>query len=230
MRKIFLIIGFSLFLLSGCEEESNDGDIQLGELPCNYTDFRYYHNEIITLENMSKNYVLIGVDTAYSDNSIRSFVKTKNYFDSDHYFEINSSANYGYKYMTVKLIKSCNCEEIAWIINEIKENLIISFAHYTTQTDYCTNLIGESIGDKCVDSYSNMFYIKVFDTNDISDLNAVVNETNTEIVEQLQFMNDWYKLKADKYSNGDALQMANYFHETGLFSAVDYDFIKVVVE
>jgi hypothetical protein len=232
MRKIFLIIGFSLFLLSGCEEESNNGDIQIGEFPCNYTDSRYYNAEILSLGEMSNHYILIGTNVSLSDNEIRNFIQSTGYFDSDYNFDINSSNIYGYefKYMTVKLVKSCNCGEIAWVINEVTENPIITFAHYTIQTDDCTNDIWETMGEECVDSYSSLFYVKVKDVNDLSDLNAVVSETNTTILQNNQFMNEWYTLIADKNSSGDALQMANYFYETGLFSSCDPDIIKMVVE
>jgi hypothetical protein len=43
-------------------------------------------------------------------------------------------------------------------------------------------------------------------------------------------MKDWYSIYADKNSQGDALDLANYFYETGLFAASEPDIIKLVVE
>jgi hypothetical protein len=47
---------------------------------------------------------------------------------------------------------------------------------------------------------------------------------------QDKYMNNWYILEADKNSQGDALQMANYFYETELFAACEPDIIKIPVE
>jgi hypothetical protein len=123
----------------------------------------------------------------------------------------------------------CNCGEIAWIIKDIKQNSIVNFAHYTIKTNDCSNDIWEPIGDLCVNSYSNLFNVKIKDINDLSALNKTVLETHTKIISKNQFMQDWYLLSADKDSNGDALQMANYFFETGLFAASEPDIIKVVI-
>ena len=204
--------------------------MKIDELPCNYTDFKYYDNEPDPIGEMSGNYILIGSDSSNTDNSIKDFIKSKDYFDQDYDFEIHKESNYKYKYVGLKLSRTWSCREIAWILNEVKQNSIIDYAHYTTQTDDCTNLIWETIGDLCVNSYSNIFYVKFMDTNAISEWTNTLLETNSMIREQNQFMSDWYSIYADKDSKGDALEMANYFYETGLFAASEPDIIKIVVE
>ena len=88
------------------------------------------------------------------------------------------------------------------------------------------------MGERCVNSYSNFFHVKVKNANDLSDLNRLVSETNTWI----EYRNDspfqqWFLLGADKNSRGDALEMANYFYETGLFESSEWDpVINLVVE
>ena len=225
MKNNTLLIGLVFILILGCEK-----NIKIDELSCSYTNFKYYNNEAYSLGEMSGDYILIGSDSSNTDNAIRDFVKSKDYFDQNFNFEIHKETNYKYKYIGLKLNRSCNCREIAWILNDIGQNSVIDYAHYTTQTDDCTNLIWETIGELCVNSYSNIFYVQVKDTNDISDLNNTILETNTMIRGQNQFMSDWYSLYADKNSNGDALQMANYFYETGLFEASEPDIIKLVVK
>jgi hypothetical protein len=81
-----------------------------------------------------------------------------------------------------------------------------------------------------VDSYSDEFLVQVKDTNDLSDFNNTIHLTNTRIIEQNRFMSDWYSLHADKNSNGDALEMANYFYETGFFKASEPGIFKMAVE
>jgi len=53
---------------------------------------------------------------------------------------------------------------------------------------------------------------------------------NTLLVSQNTFLPQWFHLRADKNSNGDALQMANYFYETSLFEHSEPDIIKIPVE
>ena len=154
MKNINLIILLSIFIF-GCEKSD-----KIEELPCNYNDFKYYNDEPYPLGEMSGNYILIGSDSSYTDNSIRDFIKSKDYFDHNYDFEIHKEGNYGYKYVGLKLSKTCSCREISWILDDIEQNSIISYAHYTIQTDDCTNLIWETIGDLCVNSYSNIFYVK----------------------------------------------------------------------
>jgi len=207
-------------------DKNNDFD----ELQCNFVDFKYYHDEPSFLGEMSNDFVLVGSDSANSDNFIQEFVKTKDYLDQSYDFEILKDNNYPYKYFGLKLKNTSSCQEIASIINDLKENSIVSFAHYTIQTDNCLNLIGESIGEQCVNSYSNIFYVKVKDVNDTTALNNTIRETNTWIREQNEFMEDWYSVYANKNSKGDALEMANYFYETGLFVTSEPDIIKIVVD
>ncbi len=225
MKNNTLLLGLLFIFILGCEK-----NVKIDELPCRYTDFKYYNNESYSLGEMSDDYILIGSDSSNTDNSIIDFIKSKDYIDQNYDFEIFKNSNYRYKYLGLRLNRTCSCSEIAWILNDVEQNPIIDYAHYTTQTDDCTNLIWETIGELCVNSYSNIFFVKVKDPNDISHLNKTIVETNTKIREQNQFMNDWYSLYADKDSKGDALQMANYFYETGLFEASEPDIIKIVVE
>ena len=98
------------------------------------------------------------------------------------------------------------------------------------KTDYCENAIWEKIGNLCINSYGSYFYVKVFDNNDLSDLNQIIAETNTELVKQDEFMPKWFELRATKNSNGDALKMANYFYETGLFECSEPGISKFPVD
>ena len=91
-------------------------------------------------------------------------------------------------------------------------------------------MIWEPIGNLCINSYSSLFYVKVSDETDLTDLNNVITKTNTELVEQNEFMKNWVTIKATKSSKGDALKMANYFYETGLFESSEPDITKYPVE
>lgn len=225
MKRILSIILLSLFMFSSCGINDNE-DVLL----CNFIDYKYYQNEKQFLGVMSGDYILIGSDTSNSDDAIKSFIKSIEYFDHNYNFTIEKYSAYRYKQIVQKFKTTQSCFEITKIMNELKKNRIVDYCHYTIQTDDCTNAIDEKIGDECVDSYSSLFYVKLKDTNEITVLDSVMSETNILSKEQNSFMNNWYTLIADKNSKGDALEMANYFYETGLFAASEPDIIKIVVK
>lgn len=225
MKRVLSNIFLSLCIFSSCG--INDSE---EVLRCNFIDYKYYQNEKQFLGIMSGNYIVIGSDTSNSDDAIKSFLKSNDYFDHNYNYTIEKYSGYRYKQLVQKFKTTQNCLEITEIMNELKKNKIVDYCHYTIKTDDCTNAIDEKIGDECVDSYSSLFYVKLKDTNEITVLDSVMSETNIVSKEQNSFMKNWYTLIADKYSKGDALEMANYFYETGLFDASEPDIIKIVVK
>ena len=224
MNKLIGYIGLICAFVMSCENDQKD---TVGV--CSYEGFYYYSNEKNDLGEMFNDNILIGIDSSNLDNDIVSFINSQSIFVDISESDVIKYDNYGYKHVLAQFTNSKNCFEITSIIKSLQENDILDYVHYTIQTDNCTNLIGETIGSECVNSYSSLFYVKVKDTNDLTDLNNVVSETNTEIISQNQFMNNWFTVSANKNSNGDALQMANYFYETGLFEVSVPDIIKLIV-
>ena len=224
MKKIFLFV-FLLILIS-CKK--SDDPIPHGN--CDFVDFKYYKGEQDYLGKLQNNYILIGVDTSYSENQIRSFILTIDYFDQNYAYTIYNAGQYKFKEIPVRLKSAKTCEQITQIISELEQKTIIAYAHYTMKTDNCQNLIWEQIGNLCINSYGSNFYVKVFDENDLTDLNQKIAETHTELVKQNEFMPKWFELRATKNSNGDALKMANHFYKTGLFESSEPGITKYPVE
>lgn len=225
MRTLLLI--FSFLLVISCE---NNDDTVNTPLSCDYIDFKYYSGEEEYLGELSTSYILIGSETSFTDIEIQDFISTFSFFNQDYNYSIYSYPYYNYKVTPLKFNMSKSCEEITQLITELEQNAMVSYAHYTIITDNCLNDLGGSLGELCIDSYSSYFYVKVFDENNLTDLNETISQTNTEFVEQNQFMPKWFTLKATKISNGDALAMANYFHETGFFDSSEPDIVKYPVE
>ncbi len=224
IRIIYLIT--ITFLILSCNKDDNNEQ----QTECDFVNFKYYNNEQDLLGEMSEEYIVIAFDTINNNNLITTLIQSKDYFDQNYEYEINQQGNYKYKYIALKLTSVMNCIEITNIISDLEQSEIIDYAHYAMQTDNCTNLIGEEIGEKCINSYSSVFYVKVVDENDLTDLNSIIQETNAILVHQNEFMPKWFTLRADKNSNGDALQMANYFYETNLFEHSEPDITKIPVE
>lgn len=202
---------------------------QTQEASCDFIGFKYYSGTQDTLGELENNYILLGIDSIYSDNQIRNFISTISEFDQNYDYNINKS-NYKYKEIPLRLDTAKTCEQITQLISDLEQYAIVSYAHYTIKTDNCLNLIWEPIGDLCVLCYTSNFYVKVFDENDLTDLSQTMAETNTELVQPITSLPGWYVLRATKHSNGDALQMANYFFETGLFKYSEPSITKYPVE
>lgn len=223
MRLLSLFI-ISAFLISGCNLADTDDPV------CNFVGFKYYNDEPDTLGELSNDYVLIGSDSSHSDHEISGFIESKSSLDPEYEFTIHQYPNYAYKHTAVRFTKSLSCKEITGRIKSIQKSSVVDYAHYTIQTDNCRNLIGEKIGEKCVNSYSSLFYVKIPNANDTTALYETAAETNTDVLYRNTFRENWFALSADKDSQDDALHMANYFYETGLFEATEPDVIKLPVE
>ena len=226
MKNYILTLLIGILLIS-C---SNDDETEPVQSSCDFINFKYYSGTQDYLGELSNEYILIGVDTTFTDSEIENFITTIDVVDQNYNYTIQRSGQYKFKEIPLKLNASKNCEEITQIISDLNQNSIISYTHFTMETDDCNNLIWEPMGDLCINSYGSSFFVKVQDENDLTDLNQMITETNTELVEQNQFMEKWFELRATKESNGDGLAMANYFYESGLFEHSESGISKYPVE
>lgn len=91
----------------------------------------------------------------------------------------------------------------------------------TNNDVYVAPVFGNS--EKSCIATSEFFYVKLKSKNDISILTNTARNNSVEIVKAIDYMPNWYMLKAPASSNG--LLMSNLFYETGLFDTVDPAFI-----
>lgn len=75
-------------------------------------------------------------------------------------------------------------------------------------------------------SLSHYFYVKLKHEKDFKLLEDLAKQTKVEIVGNDSFMPLWYILSCDKNSKGNALEMANFFYETGHFSSAQPDLME----
>jgi subtilisin family serine protease len=73
---------------------------------------------------------------------------------------------------------------------------------------------------------SQYFYVKLKHEIDFKLLEDVAKKNKVEIVGNDTYMPLWYILSCDTNSNGNALEMANYFYETGHFSSSQPDLME----
>lgn len=204
------LFSFLLFtLLTGCDKYTE----KLNETSsCNFVDFYYYQDTTISLGPLSNHYIVVAFDTNATESQIRNFVIADKEFDSSYQPKF-----YTNKIKPLKFLQPRTCEEITATIARLQKNPMVQFAHYAMQTNDCLDAFGYSMGNLCVNSYGNYFYVKVKNENDLTDLKKVISETNTVFIEQYFYDLKWCTVKTTKNSKGDAMKMANYFKESKLF-------------
>ncbi len=223
ISRITIVITF-LILPFSCEKFDSECDI------CSYVDFRYYKNEPYNIGVMSDDFILIGYDSILNDKEISDLFISYSFLDKNYQPNTHQIRSSKYKYTIVKLRKSYSCSQINCIQEELKDNPDVGYANYTSIVENCADMQGWLTDSSCVLSYGDIFYVKVKDTTDLTPFLDIVYETNTEIVSRDNSMKQWFTLCADKNSNGNALQMANFFFETGIFAASEPSFAQFEVE
>lgn len=73
---------------------------------------------------------------------------------------------------------------------------------------------------------SQFFYVKLKGEHDFKVLEDFAKDNKVEIVGNDSFMPLWYVLSCDKNSEGNALEMANLFYESGYFMAAQPDLME----
>ena len=116
-------------------------------------------------------------------------------------------------FVTLKEQKTyCKLKEL---IRELENSPIVSYVSLTFKGDKFTektDMVRE--GYIRVGAFRSFLTVKVKDILDLSFLYDLEEEMNTKIMLQV---GSWFYLRSDKNSKGNAMQMANHFHETGKF-------------
>lgn len=73
---------------------------------------------------------------------------------------------------------------------------------------------------------SFLFYVKLKKDSDISNLENIARKSKVEIIGYNEFMPLWFTIACTKFSSGNALELANYFYETGLFAESQPDLMS----
>ncbi|WP_167611749.1 hypothetical protein [Maribellus sediminis] len=205
MKKVVILMIFATTLLFSCKKDNED--IGFDNAICKQEHFYYTFEEKYYIDSSLRNdYLLIGFKTTNTDEEINEFLNTQAYFKNEN---ISERVDSNYKLIIRKFETSKACFEIDEIIDELQTYNIVSFATHTYDGVAC-------IGFNCTElmSYGNELLVKLNDDSDIDELYELVNNTNTWIEEE---KNSYTVIGVDKNSQGNALQMANYFYETGIF-------------
>ncbi len=119
------------------------------------------------------------------------------------------------KFATLDFISNPTDVEYFSKINELKSNVnLLSIQPRFISSD------GDTL------RLSNYLFVKLKSSSDVSILQNIANSKNFTIVGPNQFMPMWYKLKCDKNTLRNSLEISNYLSETGYFVASNPDFLS----
>ena len=125
-------------------------------------------------------------------------------------------------------------------INSNEKTASVEFLNPPTNTDYFsklnnlksnTNLL--SVQPRFITAasdtlrISNYLFVKLKTSSGLSNLQNYAVSKNFTIVGSNQFMPLWYKVKCNKNTLGNPLEIANYLFETGNFAAAQPDFLEL---
>src|SRR5690625_6764839 len=102
MKNLILSIIVLAGLLPGCVKE----DVA-PVMECGFVGFKYYKDEEDFLGEMSRNYILLGVDTAYDDDEIQEVISSvKDTLHHNSSYTVETTAEYKLKDIPVELHSS----------------------------------------------------------------------------------------------------------------------------
>jgi serine protease len=149
----------------------------------------------------------------------------------DSTFQVSSLSNLNVIYTELNAL-SCNPGEDEGRIAKIE------FVVKPNQTEFLQKLtaIKNTVGINSVCLYykksenssigtSNILYVKLKNSGDISILNALALEKKFTVDHQNRFMPLWYALSLKKQTLETSIELSNYLYETGHFDAVDPAFM-----
>jgi len=232
--NIFLYAAIALLLagsFSSCTEKGEAPDTNQ-ILECDCKDELYYYSVLDDQkyyfdDRLLNDWLHVGFNLQVQDDEIVKFINETGLFKPvdirniiivpEEYrigvpTGINGSINYKRLYVNTKEQKTCS--QLKEIICTLEESPMVAFANLAFW--YWKD---GSEKEKGMESFSNYFYVTVKDKDDLSDLYSVSQEMNTIIIEQPEYLSfsSTFTLQLNKSSKGNALQMGNYFAETGKF-------------
>ena len=98
------------------------------------------------------------------------------------------------------------------VLSEIERNEEVLLA-----SPYFRDKNGDKLG------LSDVLYVKIPQRDDVSPLLELAEETGVAVLGRNKFLPNWYIVSCSKTSDGNALDMANYFHESGRFLNAEPD-------
>lgn len=128
----------------------------------------------------------------------------------------SSGSSEGYIYEFKDGLNCADLNELRLKIRKQENVNHVSFFYLKTNT-IKENII-RNIAEADVYTYEGYFFVKLKKLDDVELLNKMLERTKTTLFKNVD--SEFYLIKTDVNSLGDALEMANYFHESNQFKYV----------
>ena len=197
MKRLLIFCGIITLTCLSCKKENAD-------VECNNSRFYYYESEKIVLNEVYNKGTISFYDTL-SPDAINMILKQ---YENIHYTPISIRTNW-----IIVTIDSKSCSETELFFSEIKKDDRVSNCN-----KYLISDKGDDLG------IYDIFTCKVKNESLITEMNDLLLKTKTTIVEYNKYGN-YYLIRVDKNSKGDALDISNEFYESGFFEWAEPDFI-----
>lgn len=214
-----IIITFIFTVLSGSCTDSLKEDFDLYEsihsrsisseasetLKKQYSEYYWYENEKVPLYKMANKF-LVMYDCSDSARIHRILANSNIKFKSA---DKSFGYNYGVKTKVAGRSTFANKHITTIEGDSAALSAVLSEAFYWTP--YYQMEDGREI------KIGNKFYVELESKEDLPILKNFANENGVDLLYEEDFIKNWYCLGCSETSKGNALELANLFHESGLF-------------
>jgi len=183
-------------------EKESSVELKVLTLFCEDELFYYFLNEKLFIgEYLLHDTLVVGYEKDVPKEEIKNYLLQTGLFKKILLF--NSISNW----VIAVTQEQYTCTQLKEIFTMLKQSNLITHANY---------IFRGNIGSYHLFFYLEEFFVYLKNENDLLILETLTQETNTKIIEEID--TNMYLVGVTKYSNGNALQMANYFHESGKFN------------
>mgnify|MGYP001393278783 CR=1 FL=1 len=196
MKRILVLTFIISQTIVSCKKDDLSNDCK--------SRYYYYDSEKINLNEIPNQGCISFYDTL-STETINQILKQ---YPEINVLSIPSNSNHA-----IVSIDSENCDETAKLFATIKNHSKISNC-----SKFLVSEEGYTLG------ISDVFICVLKIGSSLSDITELINNNHAEILESNSSKNRFI-IRADKNSNGDALDMANKFFESGFFEYAEPEFI-----
>ena len=197
MRRVLVVIFIICQIIMSCNKEELKNDCK--------SRYYYYSSEKIILTEIPYQGIISFYDTL-STEAINQIVAQ---YEGIDVLSIPSNSN-----RAIISIDSKNCNETDKLFDTIKNDSRISNC-----SKFLISEEGSSFG------ITDFFVCKLKSSTTQTQLMELATENKVEILKP-DTPKNFYIIRADKNSNGDALDMANVFHESGYFECAEPEFFS----
>lgn len=214
----YLTIFFFIILFSSCVVDDPKPVPSIPNSTCSSTQYTFYKTKKLDLSTrLLNNYIAVGFVSKESQYSLSIVL-------SDLYSGTLTSVNGVDMYKLKRPISCSELNNLRLLLLKQKDISFVSllYSKSDTKSQFNNDLNFEY---ENYNYYSDKFIVELNKSEDLELLNQMITKTKTTLVSEIK--PNQYLIKTDVNSHGDALEMANYFHESKQFKLCIPDWINL---